>query len=89
MMATIDPKDLVIWLDKKWGNRGCPLCGVKDWRIDMETYVLLLVEGTTLDMNTTLPVLTITCGNCYRIELVNPNLVAHELANAHRPSSKR
>lgn len=53
------------WLERKWGERPCPYCGVVDWLVG--TPLEVGVEGDDA-MSPAFPVM---CGNCGQTVLVN------------------
>ena len=63
---------LLDFLQAKWQNRPCPMCGGGPWQVEDTPYQLTqFQQGGFLIGAPVVPVAVITCGNCGNTVLVN------------------
>ena len=71
-MAKFDSRQAIAYLQTKWQNRPCPLCGVGNWNVQDSTYQLTeFNQGTMVLGGPLIPVIPVVCGNCGNRVLVN------------------
>jgi hypothetical protein len=59
-------------LQKKWGNRACPMCQVAQWNVEPQPYQLMQFHAGSLVVGGPIvPVFPVTCTNCGNTLLVN------------------
>ncbi len=68
----IDTTKLIEFLNTKWGQRSCPMCGVYNWSVQDMAYEIrgylpwLLPQG-----GPRMPIIPVVCKNCGNTVLVN------------------
>lgn len=60
-------------LNKKWGNRPCPMCGSNSWNVSDTVYEMREFHGGNLVLGTgpIYPVVPVSCNNCGNSVMVN------------------
>lgn len=73
-MSNVNQDKLIEELNKKWGGRGCPMCGNASWIVSDNVFEIrefnngnLIVGGGPI-----LPLVTVSCDNCGNTILINP-----------------
>jgi len=71
---TVDTQKLIEHLSTKWQNRGCPMCGARQWNVQAKPFELREFHGGGLVIggSAIIPVIPVICGNCGNTVLVNP-----------------
>lgn len=71
-MAKLDSKKFIEYLQGKWGERKCPMCGGGPWTVQDTTFQLIMFyEGGLAVGGPVLPVVPVVCTNCGHTVLVN------------------
>jgi len=72
-MPKFNSDEFIGWLQDKWGDRKCPLCGAQKWNVSDTVFELrefhqgdIIVGGAPIA-----PVIPVTCSNCGNTVLVN------------------
>ncbi len=75
-MKKPNAEEIIEFLNKKWKNKNCPMCGNKEWNINGDTIYelrefkdgdLVLGAGTAI-----MPVIPVTCSNCGNTIFISP-----------------
>lgn len=76
-MSDVNQDELIKILNEKWGARPCHMCGDGPWIVSDKIFELrefnegdLIVAGGPIT-----PLITITCGNCGNIMMINPMVI--------------
>ena len=68
----LDDQKLIQFLNQKWGNAKCPLCGHGNWNVDTNIVTLInATDGVMQVGGNYLPLVPVTCMNCGNTILVN------------------
>lgn len=74
-MSGIDTKRLIKFIDDKWRNSACPMCGKRAWGVSEKVFELrefnegnLIIGGPDSAVS---PVIPVTCRNCGNTVFIN------------------
>ncbi len=74
-MSDVNQDELIKILNEKWKSRPCLMCGDANWIVSNKVFELREFNEGNLIIGgggPITPVVTITCGNCGNIVMVNP-----------------
>lgn len=73
-MSDVNQDELINILNEKWHGRHCPMCGEGNWIVSNKIFELREFNDGNIVIGSgpITPLLTITCGNCGNIVMVNP-----------------
>lgn len=72
-MEKKDSEKIINFLNEKWQNHPCPMCGVGKWSVQDKIFELREFHGGDLVMGGTpiIPIIPVTCGNCGNTVFIN------------------
>jgi len=83
-MDELDARKLIAHLNRKWGNRACPMCQANDWNVQSSMFQLLqFSQGSLVVGGPVIPVIPVVCANCGNTILINA--IVAEVLRQPRP----
>ncbi len=71
-MKPVDSQKVIEFLNEKWNDRTCPMCGEGNWNVQDHVFQLIVFsEGTMIVGGPVVPLIPVSCGNCGNTVLVN------------------
>jgi ribosomal protein S27AE len=71
-MSNYDQQKLLSFLQRKWRNNVCPMCGANQWGVSDKAMELREYQQGNLVIGGALqPVIPVNCGNCGYTILIN------------------
>lgn len=71
-MTTHSSEKAIAFLQEKWGDRACPMCGKGPWTVQDKVFQLSEYHSGSLVVGGPLvPVIPVSCTNCGHTVLVN------------------
>lgn len=71
-MAKFESQKVIQHLQAKWGSKACPMCSSGPWNVQDTSFQLTeFNEGNMVIGGPVIPLVTVMCGNCGYVVLVN------------------
>lgn len=72
MENSIDGNKIIQFLNEKWKNAKCPMCGAGNWNVDPHVVTTVSVENRSIQLGGRFfPLIPVTCMNCGNTIFVN------------------
>lgn len=80
----------LVFLQKKWGNKACPMCGTGQWAVQDNVYQLTEYHsGNVVLGGPIVPVIPVSCANCGNTVLVNAIIAGAVKPDGSQPEAKK
>lgn len=72
-MAKVDAGRLIAYLQTKWQDRPCPMCGARQWNVQNTSFELREFHGGDMVIapGPVIPLVPVMCTNCGNTILIN------------------